>query len=297
MTPLEPGQVQSLQDGVRMVLAPNPGPMTRWGTNSYIIGEGDVAVVDPGPASEAHLNALLNATTGETITHVIVTHAHADHSPLARHLADRTGAPVYGFGPPEAGRSRKMEELARIGLVGGGEGVDRNFSPDVTVSEGDRIVVGDWYLDVLHTPGHFAGHLAFALGDTLLSGDHVLDWSSSLVSPPDGDLRDFMKTSERLRDHAFRRLLAGHGSPIDSPSDRLGWLIEHRQKRDIAIRNALSKRPASLSVLTARVYTDVPAAALPAAERNVFAHLIDLADREIVVAEPRLSHHATFRLR
>ena len=222
MTAPEPGIAQDIAPGLRRILAPNPGPMTHWGTNSYVLGEGRVAVIDPGPESEAHLAALLTATRGEEITHILVTHAHADHSPLAKHLARATGAPILGFGPAEAGRSALMERLATEGLAGGGEGVDGNFCPDTRLHEGERVQGDGWVLDVLHTPGHFAGHLAFRFGDEVFTGDHVMDWASSLVSPPDGDLGAFMATSERLKGLKAARFHTGHGNAIDAPNEQAG---------------------------------------------------------------------------
>ena len=277
-----------------MVLAPNAGPMTHWGTNSYILGRGRVAIVDPGPADPDHLAALLAATKGETITHILVTHAHLDHGPLSRDLSQVTGAPIHGFGPPEAGRSPTMQRLAQDGLVGGGEGVDIGFSPDIHLVEGDVVGDDDWQVEVLHTPGHFAGHLAFRWGDSALTGDHVMDWSSSLVSPPDGDLRAFMDTSERLRDLGLSRLYPGHGAPIKEPGARLGWLIAHRQSREAAILEALTEKPQGLTTLTRLVYTDISPEFLPAANRNVLAHLIDLTDRNLVRATPELGLEARF---
>ncbi|MCV6593756.1 MAG: MBL fold metallo-hydrolase [Silicimonas sp.] len=296
-TPPAPGAVQHLAPGIRAVLAPNPGPMTHWGTNSYIVGDGRVAVIDPGPASETHLAALLAATEGETISHILVTHAHLDHSPLARPLAEATGAPVHGFGPAEAGRSAVMVALAAEGLAGGGEGVDRAFAPDVTLGDGDRIKGDGWTLEALHTPGHFAGHLAFALGEAIFTGDHVMDWASSLVSPPDGDLGAFMRSSERLKARAARRFYTGHGAPIEDPAARLDWLTTHRRARETALLAALGPEPQPVSALTARVYTDIAPEMLPAAERNVFAHLIDLVERDLVRATPRLSLSAGFARR
>ena len=290
----EAGKVQNIATGLRCVLAPNPGPMTHWGTNTFILGEGDVAVIDPGPADAAHFQALINATHGERVTHILVTHAHRDHSPLASRLAEITGAPVIGFGPPHAGRSATMARLVESGLAGGGEGVDAGFAPDTTVSDGDRIEGAGWAVDVLHTPGHFAGHLAFDFGDGVISGDHVMDWSSSLVSPPDGDIAAFMATSERLRDLGASRLFPGHGSAIDAPSERLNWLIAHRRAREAAILNALGPRPVPIETITARVYTDTATGMLPAAARNVFAHLIDLVDRNLATATPQLSPDAQF---
>ena len=296
MTRPEAGEVETVSTGLRRILAPNPSPMTHWGTNSFILGEGEIAIVDPGPEDARHFEGLMRATTGETVTHILVTHAHADHSPLARQLSKVTGAPVYAFGAPDAGRSDVMTRLHRSGLAGGGEGVDQGFLPDQVVTEGDRIEGHGWSVDVLHTPGHFAGQLSFAFGDAILSGDHVMDWSSSLVSPPDGDISAFMKTSYRLRDHGAAVLLPGHGATIHDPADRLNWLIGHREARESSILDALGPRPRDLMAITDAVYPEAPPNMLPAAARNVFAHLIDLVDRNLVTATPELAVTSQFRL-
>lgn len=294
MHPPDPGNVKSPAPGLRCILAPNPSPMTHWGTNTFILGEGDVAVIDPGPEDEAHLQALIKATAGETITHILITHAHGDHSPLSRKLSERTGAPVLGFGPPEAGRSETMASLVRAGLAGGGEGVDAAFRPDQTIKDGDRVSGDSWSVDVMHTPGHFAGHLAFGFTEGVISGDHVMDWSSSLVSPPDGDITAFMDTSQRLLGHGAKQLFPGHGAPILQPAERLEWLIDHRKSRETAILNALSPVPQTIPAITAAVYVDIAPELLPAAARNVFAHLIDLVDRNLAEAIPKLSTEAKF---
>lgn len=296
MSKPEPGRVDTLEPGIRRILAPNPGAMTHWGTNTFIVGEGNVVVIDPGPESEAHFDAILTATRGETITHVLVTHAHRDHSPLAKTIAARSGAPLLAFGPPEAGRTHTMAALAKAGLAGGGEGVDHFFCPDATLAHGDLISGDGWQIEVLHTPGHFAGHLAFRFGEAAFSGDHVMDWASSLVSPPDGDLAAFMRTSESLRDAGLRRLYPGHGPQIDNPADRLGWLIAHRLAREAAILGALDSRPLEIKLITTRVYSDISREMLPAAERNVFAHLVDLHERKLVRALPFLGLSARFAL-
>ena len=290
----EVGVAEEVTPGIRRVLAPNAGPMTYWGTNSFVLGEGEVAIVDPGPECKAHLDALLKATKGEKISQILITHAHMDHSPLARTLSNMTSAPVLGFGPPDAGRSPTMQRLAAKSALGGGEGVDTNFLPDREVSDGQTICGSGWEAKVLHTPGHFAGHISFAIDDVILSGDHVMDWSSSLVSPPDGDISTFMATSERLRDEGAATLLPAHGNQIDAPAARLDWLIEHRRSREAAILNALSTKGQSLSRLTESVYTDIDPRMLPAAERNVFAHLIDLVERNIVTTDTELSAAARF---
>jgi hydroxyacylglutathione hydrolase len=292
----DPGRPVELEPGLRLVLAPNPSPMTHWGTNTYLVGHGAVAVVDPGPDDPAHLAALRRALDGAPVAAILVTHAHRDHSPLAPILARETGAPVLAFGPPDAGRSSLMAALAAEGDLGGGEGVDTGFRPDATLAEGDRVAVGDFGIDVLHTPGHFAGHLAFAVGDAVLTGDHVMDWASTLVSPPDGDVTQFMETSARLRARGDRVFYPGHGAPVRDTAGRLDWLMAHRRAREASILEALAAGAATLPEIAARAYRDVPAPMLPAAARNVLAHLVDLTHRGSVMAEPTLSATARYRL-
>ncbi len=288
------GEIQDLAPGLRGLVAPNPGPMTHWGTNTFLVGEDEIAVIDPGPDSPAHLAAILDAARGRPITHILVTHAHLDHSPGARALAKAAGAPVLGFGPPEAGRRPVMRALAEAGLSGGGEGVDAGFAPDRTLGEGDVIEGAGWRIEALHTPGHFAGHLAFRWEDHLFSGDHVMDWASSLVSPPDGDLTAFMETSRRLSSLDGLTFHPGHGGAIVDPRERIGWLIAHREAREAAILSALGPGPRDIPELARAVYADTPAAMLPAAERNLFAHLIDLVGRNLARAVPELSLHAGY---
>ena len=291
------GQPEVIEEGIRRILAPNAGPMIHWGTNTWIVGERDVAVIDPGPDNAAHLAAILSATASSTITHILVTHPHADHSPLSRKLAKHTGAPILGFGAPQDGRSAVMEQLSATANVGGGEGIDMHFAPDQYVSEGDKIAGDNWTLNVTHTPGHFSGHLGFRLEDFLFSGDHVMDWASTLVSPPDGDVAAFRATSERLIDMELFRCFPGHGAPIDAPADRLSWLLEHRQSREHAILGALGSTPLSIAEITADVYRDVPKSMHQMAARNVFAHLIDLWERNQIEATPSLSLNARFAVR
>lgn len=290
----EAGEAVELEPGLRVVLAPNPSPMTHWGTNTYVMGDREVVVVDPGPDDPAHLAALLAALAGARVRAILVTHAHRDHSPLAPRLSRAVGAPVLGFGPPEAGRRPIMAALAAEGLAGGGEGVDEGFRPDATLSEGDKVEVGGARIEVLHTPGHFAGHLAFAIGDAVLVGDHVMGWASTLVSPPDGDVASFRATTARLLARSDRVHYPGHGAPIRDPSARLDWLARHRAGREAAILGALSPQPLSLAEIAARVYTDVPPAMLTAAERNVLAHLVDMVEDGRAAARPRLAASARF---
>ena len=277
---------------VRRVLAPNPSPLTGPGTNSYLIGRGEVAVVDPGPDEPAHLDALLAATAGERVTLILVTHAHRDHSALAPRLAARTGAPVAAFGDARAGRGTALEGLD----LGGGEGVDSGFALDRRLADGEVVTVGDAAVTALHTPGHFGNHLSFALGDVVLTGDLVMGWASTLVSPPDGDVSAFLASCMRLRALGARLLLPGHGEAVTEPAARIDWLVAHRREREAQILDALGHGPADPAALVARVYADTPRALWPAAERNVLAHLIDLAARGIVAHDGPLGPSSHFRL-
>ncbi|MEY8830139.1 MBL fold metallo-hydrolase [Sedimentitalea sp. XS_ASV28] len=292
-----PGMPETLEPGLRRVLAPNPSPMTYRGTNTYLLGTRGLAVIDPGPQDPAHLDAILNAVTpGQSITHIVVSHAHLDHSPLARPLSQRTGAPILAFGAAHAGRSAVMERLAADGLAGGGEGIDETFEPDHAVSDGDTIEGDGWALKVIHTPGHIGNHIALGWQDRCFTADHVMGWASSLVSPPDGDLTDFMLSCHRLAERDWRVFYPGHGAPVTDPSGRLDWLISHRKGREASILAALDSGPATARDLAERIYTDVQPALLPAAERNVFAHLVDLAGRSMISPLGRLSSQARFRL-
>lgn len=294
----EPGVPMDLQPGLRRILAPNPSPMTFRGTNTYLLGTRDIAVIDPGPMEPAHLEAILAALgPGQRITHVLVSHAHIDHSPLARPLASRSGAPVLAFGRAEDGRSPLMQQLADQGLMGGGEGVDSAFEPDHRLADGDVIQGSDWQLTALHTPGHMANHLGFAWGDVLFSADLVMGWATSLVSPPDGDLGAFMASLRRLAAQDWRVFHPGHGAPVQDPAARLAELLAHRSSRATAIAAELADGPATAAMLAQRIYTETPAALMPAAERNVLAHLIEMVEQKTARPQGALAATAMFEAR
>ncbi|SLN66796.1 Hydroxyacylglutathione hydrolase [Roseovarius litorisediminis] len=289
------GVPEDLGHGIRRVLAPNPSPMTFRGTNTYLIGTTDLAVIDPGPDDPAHLQAILRALRPEqNITHIFVTHAHLDHSPLAPVLAEKTGARVHAFGTASAGRSAVMTELADTGLMGGGEGVDQDFTPDITLTDGAVVSGKDWRLTAHWTPGHFGNHLCFAMDDIIFTGDLVMGWASSLVSPPDGDLTCFMASCARLLNMQACVLHAGHGAPVTNPKARLEWLMNHRRSREAEILKHLSKGPATASTLAKAIYTDTPTALIPAATRNVLAHLIDLKGKSLVDTRTALTAESVF---
>ncbi len=290
-----PGLCRQLEPGLRAVLAPNPSPMTGWGTDTFVLGTGEVAVIDPGPDLPAHLAAVLAALRpGERISYILVTHPHLDHSALAPALSARTGAPVCGFGPAGAGRSARMQSLAAAGFAGGGEGVDTGFAPDHCLTDGDRVSGPDWHLTALHTPGHFAGHLSFAWHDRLFCGDVAMGWSTSLVSPPDGDMAAYMASLARLMAMDWRIAYPTHGAPIEDVAGRLSDLAAHRRGREAEILATLASGSATLPELTTLIYADTPIALHPAASRNIFAHLVDLHDRSMISAMPTLAPSSQF---
>ena len=295
------GKVQRPEDGLRMVLADNPSPMTYRGTNTYIVGSGAVAVIDPGPDDARHMAAILAALEpGERISHILVTHAHLDHSPLSRALSGRTGAPVLAFGAAGAGRSATMAALADAGHLRGGEGVDTGFAPDMTLAEGDTVRGGDWALRAIHTPGHFANHLSFAAtlpgGPVIFTGDHVMGWATSLVSPPDGDMGAYFRSLDRLVGEPARRFYPGHGDAIHDPAAWIAELRAHRRMREAQILAALAPGPANAATLARIIYVETPPALLPAAERNVLAHLIDLTEQGRVTHPRPIAPATEFRL-
>ena len=252
--------------------------MTFTGTQTYVVGDGDVVVIDPGPDMPKHLDAILSSLgPDERIAKILVTHSHLDHSPLARPLAKATGAPVLAAGPSHWGRSEVMAALAAEGKLGGGEGIDLDFAPDADIREGD-VIDGPWGdITVLETPGHMANHLSFAWNNALFSGDLIMGWSTSLVSPPDGDMTAFMASVERLAERTDKIYYPGHGDPVSTPQDRAKELLLHRRGREAQILETLANRGASSAMdLAQSIYTDVAPTLLPAAERNVLAHLIDL---------------------
>ncbi|MCG7626303.1 MBL fold metallo-hydrolase [Epibacterium sp. MM17-32] len=293
----KPGVPEEVAPGVRRLLAPNPSAMTYRGTNTYLVGDSEIAVIDPGPASDAHLEAILNAVQpGGRIGHILVTHSHLDHSPLAAALREATGAPVYAHGTATTGRSAIMAQLAAEGMLGGGEGIDHGFVCDHTMADGDIITGAGWQIEALHTPGHIGNHLCFAIGGLLFSGDHVMGWASSLVSPPDGDLTDFMASCARLQQRRWTCFLPGHGDLVHDPAERLAWLIAHRKRREADILEQLAHGAADAPSLARHIYRDTPDALLPAAERNVLAHLVDLYQRGRVRPTATLARDATFEL-
>jgi glyoxylase-like metal-dependent hydrolase (beta-lactamase superfamily II) len=278
------GTAEQVAEGVLALTAPNPSPMTHTGTRTYILGDARLTVVDPGPDDPAHLARIDAAAAGRPVERVVVTHAHLDHSPLAARFAAR-GAEIVGR-RWDAGRSALMGRLARdLPELGGGEGVDRGFAPDREPADGETIPCEGGDLRVLHTPGHMASHLALDRGDALLVGDTVMGWASTLISPPDGDLTQFLETLDRLESLGRRRLLPGHGDAVEDGTERIRGLRAHRLAREVAILDALGE-PARIEDLLPKVYADADRCLWPAAARNLLAHLLRAAEAGFVRADP-----------
>lgn len=286
----EYGRCDRLSPLVRRVIAPNPGPFTFTGTGVFIVGRGDVAVLDPGPAMAEHEAALDAALEGERVSHVLVTHHHLDHSPLAHTLAKKHGAAVHGMSPPETrpeGGEARMEA-----------GDDRGFRPDVEVADGDVFEGPGWTLTALHTPGHTSNHVCYALKEehTLFSGDHIMGWSTSVVSPPDGSMGDYMAQLRRMRALDFDVIRPTHGTAIESPAPFLDAYIEHRLIRERQILAQLEAGRIRIRDMVAHMYADVDKRLHPAAAHSVLAHMIHLVAQGHVTSSGGAGLDADYRL-
>ncbi|MGB0959632.1 MAG: MBL fold metallo-hydrolase [Halocynthiibacter sp.] len=290
------GQADTVAPNVMRVLAPNPSPMTHWGTNSFIIGGDHVALIDPGPDDNEHFDALLNALTDRTLEAILVTHSHVDHSPLARRLSDATKAPIYAYGNSQAGRSPLMESIMKNGVIGGGEGVDQDFNPTHILKDGDVITGTDWSVTSHWTPGHFCNHMSFAFEDILFCGDHLMEHATTMISPPDGDMSAFYDSNAKLKRLNINRYFPAHGHPIEDPIARIDAVMAHRQSREAQIIEMLGTSPQTPWEITQALYGDVDPRLHGAAMRNVLAHLLDLLTKNQVTHQGTLSDNAVFDL-
>jgi glyoxylase-like metal-dependent hydrolase (beta-lactamase superfamily II) len=280
--PLKPGMVEEVRPGVRRVLCNNPSPFTFTGTVSYIVGQGKVAIIDPGPDDEAHAKALLDAVRGESVTHILVTHTHRDHSPNTARIKEATGARVYAEGPHRASRPRYESEKHNPE-----SGADRDFAPDIAVRHGEFIEGDGWRLEAVASPGHTANHLAFAWPERNISfvGDHVMAWSTSIVAPPDGSMVDYMASLDRLADRAEQLYFSGHGPEIPEGPRYVRFLIHHRRAREASILHRLAKGEADIPSLVRAIYIGIDPRLTTAAGYSVLAHLEDLVSRGVVATD------------
>ncbi|HLJ70662.1 MAG TPA: MBL fold metallo-hydrolase [Roseiarcus sp.] len=286
----EAGVVKRVSPLVRRLIAGNPSPFTFTGTCSYIVGQGSVAIVDPGPLDEAHIAALLAAMRGESVRHILVTHTHRDHSPAAARLKAETGAAIVGARPfaPKRG-------------AGEGKGLDAAhdlaYAPDHALGDGERVAGEGYTLEAVATPGHAANHLCFALieENSLFSGDHVMAWSTTVVAPPDGSMSDYMASLEKLRARGETLFWPGHGGPVRNPQRYLRGLAHHRRQREAAILARIEAGDETIDQIVAAIYMGLDARLIGAAKLSTLAHLEDLVGRGLVAADGGVDLEGRYR--
>jgi glyoxylase-like metal-dependent hydrolase (beta-lactamase superfamily II) len=275
----EYGVCDQLTPLIRRVVANNPGPFTFLGTGTYIIGKGDgLAVIDPGPDMGDHLQAILDATHGERISHILITHHHMDHSPLAKPLAAATGAVIYGCA---------VEHHHHEGEVRLEAGHDQTFTPDVSVCGGATITGHGWTMEAIPTPGHTSNHICYALKEenALFSGDHIMGWSTTVVTPPDGDMGAYLASLDLIKARDFQTLWPTHGPPITEVTPFIDAYIEHRHDRTRQILEQLQAGETHIKAMVPKMYAAVDPRLYPAASHSVLAHMIELARSGKVTVE------------
>lgn len=274
-----PEEMIELSPLIRRMVADNPGPYTYTGTCTYIVGRGEVAIIDPGPDDQAHIDSLMTALDGETVSHILLTHTHRDHSPGAALLQAACHAPTYGFGPHPVFDSTGPQ------LDHGG---DRDFRPDHRLKDGDRLNGPGWTLEVLHTPGHLANHLCFALTQeqALFTGDHVMGWSTSVVAPPEGSMGDYFNALERLLTRDDKIFWPAHGGPVPNTKQFIRALIAHRMMRERAILDRLESGDRQIKQMVAAIYKGLDPRLNFAAGLSVLGHLEHLIEKKKVHHSP-----------
>jgi glyoxylase-like metal-dependent hydrolase (beta-lactamase superfamily II) len=271
------GRLEARSPLVRRLLARNPSPFTYTGTGTFVVGQGRVAVIDPGPDDPAHIRALIDALAGETVSHIVITHTHMDHSPAAPALKAATGAQIVGCAPLVLSDDGPRADA----------GFDASYAPDTVLADGDSIEGPGWTLTAVHTPGHTSNHLCYALVEekALFTGDHVMGWSTTVVAPPDGDMADYMASLEKLmtRDDAIYH--PTHGEPVTDPQRFVKHLLGHRRQRETQVLRAIGEGLVTIPQMVSAMYAMVDKRLHPAAGRSVLAHLIDLERRGKVTRE------------
>lgn len=268
------GVLQPVSANVRRLVANNPGPFSGWGTNVYVIGHGTVCVIDPGPDNDAHFANLLEQLGGETVSRVFVTHHHMDHSPMAPRLAAHFGCKTYGFGPPltqSPGGNVRLEA-----------GDDLRFAPDVRLDDGQTFALAEGgHIEAVHTPGHTSNHVCYAVlpDNGLVCGDHIMAWATSVVSPPDGNMRAYLDSLEKVLGRQYDTLWPAHGAPITDPAPFIRAYIAHRHARNAQIIECLRAGQSKISAMVPVIYADVDKRLHPAACHSVLAHMIYMLEK------------------
>ena len=290
---LVPGRVDEPMPGVRRVLCNNPSPFTFKGTVSYIVGRGNVAIIDPGPHDPIHSAALLDAVRGETVTHIFVTHTHRDHSPGVPAIKAATGALVLGEGPHRAARALHVGDGPRLESSN-----DVDFKPDRALADGEVVRGDGWTLEAVTTPGHTANHMAFAFkeNNVLFSGDHVMAWSTPVVAPPDGSMGDYMASLQKLSKRAEPVYFPGHGPAVNNAPRFVAAYILHRKAREASILNRLQNGESDIPTMVNAIYANLDPRLLKAAGMSVLAHLEDLVARGAVATNGPPSIAGRYRI-
>ena len=289
------GKAEQLEKDLAVITANNASPMTFTGTRSYILGTDNLIVIDPGPENNDHFNAIMDYVGKRKVTDIILTHSHVDHSPLSRRLKGETGAPIIGFGSADEARTTFMKKLSSSLDLGGEEGIDHDLALDEKVIDKQVLKRDNYSIEVIHTPGHLSNHICLSVKEkkVLFSGDHVMGWATTLISPPDGDLGSFMKSLEKLSKRDEHIYYPGHGKPLKVPQQMVIAQIAHRRDREMQILSSISETSRTAEEIVEVVYVDLNPMLKAAAMRNVLAHLIDLYEREKVKTD-RFSITAKF---
>ncbi|HEY2356929.1 MAG TPA: MBL fold metallo-hydrolase [Phenylobacterium sp.] len=287
----EYGACDEVSPLIRRVVANNPGPFTFKGTGTYIVGRGEVAVIDPGPDLPEHLEAILAAVAGERVTHILITHHHSDHSPLAGPLKSATGATIYGC----AVAGHEDDDTGEVKMEAGH---DHDFRPDVSLCAGGEVSGPGWTMEAIPTPGHTSNHLCYALKEenACFTGDHIMGWSTTVITPPDGDMSDYLASLQRIRAGNFTTLWPTHGPPILEVAPFIDAYAEHRQERIDQILNALKAGPGRIKDLVPRLYADVDQRLWPAAARSMLAGIIHLTRQGRIITDGEPGAESEYRL-
>jgi glyoxylase-like metal-dependent hydrolase (beta-lactamase superfamily II) len=287
------GEAVAVAPGVVRLTVNNPSPFTFHGTNSYIVGRDTLAIIDPGPEDEAHFQALIKAAAGRPVSHILVSHTHRDHSPLARRLRQATGAAIVAEGPHRPARPLRTGETNPLDAS-----ADTELLPDLELADGQAISGDGWTLEGVFTPGHTANHMCFSLQGTgiLFSADHVMAWSTSIVAPPDGAMSDYMASLDKLLGRSDRLYLPGHGGPVASPAQFVRGLKAHRKMRERAIIERLRAGDRTIPEMVKTIYRNTDPRLHGAAALSVLAHIEDLVGRGEAAAEGEIAIDSSYRL-
>lgn len=266
----EYGNCDKISPLIRRIIANNPGPFTFTGTGTYIIGKENLAIIDPGPIDQNHFDAIIKSTKGQTITHILLTHNHNDHSPLAKKIKEETGAKIYF---KDLSNDIQTEDQFE-------EGYDKDIEGDIELSDGDIIETNEWTVEAIHTPGHTSNHICYSLAeeDVLFSGDHVMGWSTTVIVPPDGDMNDYINSLKKLLKRSENNFYPTHGPIIERPKELVAKYIEHRMEREKQITEAIKLGNKKIPDMVKIIYKDVDISLHPAAAMSTLAHLIRMKE-------------------